>query len=764
MKKGGLAVRQYDYTLSNLLSIAVFSAALCLGTFSAVTFPTAASAQGIEEVVVTATRRAENIQSIPVAVSAFTDDDLANLGVTETLDISKVVPNFLAHNNTGLGTANTYSLRGLNNTESIATFDPPVGTYVDDFFVQRQNANNYALFDIDRVEVLRGPQGTLFGRNTTGGAVRVILKEPAEKFGGFMEAGGGRFDRITARGSVDVPATDDFRIKISGYYIDDDGFVEGVNNGEDDLNHENNFGVRGAVLWQGENASWNAALAYIESDHANMYNYIGAGDDRFTNTGLVSDSAPFAGQLTGNKQNFGLGNETRSLHFTSDLEWETGLGTVNFLTSYLTLDQDFLLDFFEGNFASGGFTIANEGEHDQFSQEIKLTGSLGPQLDYIAGFFYFNEDNKTDLAQIFNLGAIGIGLPNGIALFQYDRTMNNGVDSWAVYTQVDWHLGEQLTLTAGLRYTDEEKDFGIVDNGNARAGNRFNSADIEALGIPLEQDESIVTPRFAIEYEANDNLMVYGAATRGFKSGGWNARGTGAGTLSPFSPEKIWNYEGGIRSELFGNRLRVNLTGFYSDISDFQLPAAYTNPADGSITFITQNFADLEVYGFEAELLAEPVDGLTLFANIGVMESDYKNLNPSIIAQQQNCRQNGAQCAQSIVNPAGDIAPPVRAPEHQLSVGGWYEIPVTELINIVPTINVINYGDHNISTSGQDVALLDGYTIINGGVSIEHETGDWSVTAACKNCNDKDQYVSYLAGFTYLQDPMTWSVTFNKRF
>ena len=264
-------MRHHDNTLSNSLSITSFSAALCLGAFVAATLPTAALAQGIEEVVVTATRRAENIQSIPVAVSAFTDDDLANLGVTETLDISKVVPNFLAHNNTGLGTANTYSLRGLNNTESIATFDPPVGTYVDDFFVQRQNANNYALFDIDRVEVLRGPQGTLFGRNTTGGAVRVILKEPAEKFGGFIEAGGGRFDRITARGSVDVPATDNFRLKISGYYIDDDGFVEGVNNGEKDLNHENNFGVRGAVLWQGENASWNAALAYIESDHANMY-------------------------------------------------------------------------------------------------------------------------------------------------------------------------------------------------------------------------------------------------------------------------------------------------------------------------------------------------------------------------------------------------------------------------------------------------------------------------------------------------------------
>ena len=225
------------------------------------------------------------------------------------------------------------------------------------------------------------------------------------------------------------------------------------------------------------------------------------------------------------------------------------------------------------------------------------------------------------------------------------------MDSWAVYAQVDYHLTDQLTLTAGIRYTDEEKDFGITDNGNPRAGAVFTSRDIEALGIPLEQNESIVTPRFALEYEANDNFMIYGSATRGFKSGGWNARGTAPGTLSPFSAEKIWNYEGGIRSEWFGNRLRVNLTGFYSDISDFQLPSAYTDPATGAIVFITQNFADMEVYGFEAELLANPVDNLTLFANIGIMESEYKNLDPAIVAQRQNCLQNGLQCAQGIVNP-----------------------------------------------------------------------------------------------------------------
>ena len=749
----------YNYSTSKISLLAAI-------IFSMVFSPVAWS-QGIEEVVVTATRRVENIQNIPVAVSAFTDQDLASLGVTETLDISKLVPNFIAHNNTGLGTANTYSLRGLNNTESIATFDPPVGTYVDDFFIQRQNSNNYALFDIDRVEVLRGPQGTLFGRNTTGGAVRVILKEPAKEFGGFAEIAGGRFDRIATRGSVDIPASEDFRMKISAYYIDDDGFVEGVTTGEDDLNFEKNFGVRGAILWEaGDNASWNASISYIENEHANMFNY-SDGDDRFTNTGLVSDGAPFAGLLTGDKQNFGLGNETRSLHFTSDIEWETGLGVVNILTSYLTLEQDFLLDFFEGPLATGRFTIANEGQHDQFSQELKLAGStFDGQLDYIAGFFYFNEDNKTDLAQTFTRYNLPGGSPIFLGGFTYDRTMDNGTDSWAIYSQFDWHFNDQLTLTAGFRYTDEEKDFGITDNGNPYPGfgNGFGNAELLALGIPLKRSESIVTPRFALEYECSDNLMIYASATRGFKSGGWNARGGGANTLLPFSPEKIWNYEGGIRSEWLDNRLRVNLTGFYSDISDLQLLSGYTDPVSGGIVFITRNPADLRIVGFEGEILASPTDGFTLFANVGVMDTKYKNLAQIIIDQQQNCLNNNVGCGQSIVNPSGGIAPSVRAPEYQISAGGWYTLPLTSTINVVPRLNVIRYGEHNISTSGQDVALIDGYTIINGGISIEHTTQDWTLTAACKNCADKEQYVSFLAGFRYLQDPMTWSVTLNKRF
>ncbi|MFK8014775.1 MAG: TonB-dependent receptor [Gammaproteobacteria bacterium] len=723
-------------------------------------------AQQLEEVVVTAQRREEGVQNIPVAVSAFSADTLQKAGVTEALDIAKIVPNFVAHNNTGLGTANTYAIRGLNNTESIATFDPPVGTYVGDYFIQRQNANNYALFDINRVEVLRGPQGTLFGRNTTGGAVRMILNDPAPEFGGYLEVGAGRFGRTQIRGSIDYPIADTFRTKVSAYYVEDNGFVDNPTTGENDLNREDNFGVRAHVQWDiSPTVTWDGSATVVRSDHANIFNSI-EGNGRISNTGLVQEGSPLSGQIVGDKQSFPLGNETDSAHLTTDLTFDLNNAELTVMASYLALDQDFLLDFFDGAFNSGGFTIANAGEHDQFSLEAKLTGTLfDDQLDYVAGVFYFTEDNETDLAQIFNLGAIGLAPPPvGLPLIQYDRILDNTVDSWALYAQADWHFNEQATLTLGLRYTDEEKDIGLRDNGNPAAGAVINSADLVAAGIPLVQTESILTPRIAFEYQFTDDIMAYASATRGFKSGGWNARGTVTSTLQPFSAERVWNYEGGLRSEFLDNSLRFNANVFFTDVSDFQLPSAFTDPDNGSITFITQNSADLEVAGAEFEILALPTDNLTVFANIGFLDSEYTNLDPSIVAQQTECRTLGTSCAQSIVDTNGDIADPTRAPDTQISVGGWFDFDIGSDTIITPRATAVRYGDHNVSTAGQDIALIDPYTVLNAGVALTNTAQNWSLTASCKNCTDRDQVVALLAGFLYVQDPMTWSLTFNKTF
>ena len=493
----------------------------------------------------------------------------------DTRDLARITPNFLANPGLGQGTANSYSMRGLYNHDTIPTFDPPVGTYVDDFFIQRQNANNIALFDVERIEVLRGPQGLLFGRNTTAGAVRMILKKPAEQLGGWIEAGIGRFDRRTLRGSIDLPLNEKFLTKFTAFWEEDDGFVSNITTGETGLHNDDNLGLRASVRWMPTEAViWDVGISYMDDDQANLTHEFGADGSRITQTGLSTGITEYQNWLTGEKANFGLGNEVESIHYTSNLQWDTDIGSVNFLTAYYEMDQHFLLDFFEGPGPLGGFIIANDGNHTQFTQEIKLSGTLANnKIDYTTGVYYFREDNNLDFASVF--AAFG---PNAFpGWFQYDRTMDNGTRSWAVFAALDWRVTDRLTLSGGLRYTDEEDTIGVTDNGNPNSFAPFDSSDLVALGIPLVVSASKVTPRIAIQFQQTDELMWYASATNGFKSGGWNARGVTAAEMQPFDIEQNWSYELGLRSDWWDNRLRVNVTGFFTEIEDYQVPNGFTD-------------------------------------------------------------------------------------------------------------------------------------------------------------------------------------------
>ena len=726
--------------------------------------------QMIEEVIVTAQRRAESVQDVPIAVSAFSDEQLRGLQVTEVLDMARLVPNLLGHNNTGLGTANLYSLRALNNTESIATFDPPVGSYVDDIFISRQNANNFALFDIDRIEVLRGPQGTLFGRNTTGGAVNVILKKPAEEFGGYVELGFGRFSQVRFRGSVDLPVQDNLLLKLSAYASDDDGFVENRTTGEDGINYEKNVGVRAALRWLGETVTWDAAVAYVDTEHANLLNFHDPDEDeRYTLTGVRSDRPPpWAHPIHGAKVGFPLSNWVNSLSLYSNIEVDTRFGTVNIITGQRYLDHDFTLDFLNLARPYGGYSIANAGEHDQFTQEVKLTGStMNEALDYVAGVFFIQEENTTDFADYLGIG----GAFNGFQpLLLADRVMENDADALAAYLQADYHLNDQLTVTGGVRWTDETKDIAYTPNPNWPWG--FGTADIAALGYPTEQNAKITTPRIALEYEVSDDMMLYASATRGFKSGGWNARGTNAGAIEVFGPEKVWSYEAGLRSDWMDGRLRLNVTAFSADVTDFQLPSAVYDPVTGAPTFSTRNYASLENQGIEVEITAALIDGLTVFANIGTQDAEYAELNPSIVRQVELCNADlGAGiaytaspfCGAGVVNHLGNVADPVRAPEYTLTAGAAYEIAIASGWELTPSAYVYKIGKHSIGSSGTPNALSDGYSVITASVTLRNLDQDWSISAECQNCADREQGTSFFIGL-YLQDPRTWTVNFRKDF
>ncbi|MCU0760172.1 MAG: TonB-dependent receptor [Steroidobacteraceae bacterium] len=787
----------------------------------------------LTEIVVTAQRRQEKVQDVPIAISAFTADQLQSLNVVEALGVSKLIPNLLAFNNTGLGTANGYFLRGIGNTESIATFDPPVGTYADDVFISRQNANNFGLFDVDRIEVLRGPQGTLFGRNTTGGAVNIILRKPEEELGGFLEAGFGQFGAQQLRASIDLPVSDRFLTKLSGYFLEDDGIVSNPITGENDLNATKGLGLRAAARWLvSDDVTWDVSVQYIEDEGLNILNFASGGGgtayrgnvianglvpipatgpqvelapqrpglpptsvaaqsiearcagtitrSRFSCTGLRQTGTPLANLTVGDKRNYNLGNEVENLLVTSNVQWSTGIGDVEFITGYVDLSQKFAIDFFNGTVVNpavgpmaasnpaGGFTITNDGVHEQFSQEIKLTGEVGDNARFVAGVFYFDEDNDTDFADLFSLSST-------LTVPLEDRILRNSATAWAAYTQWDLTFASDWTLTLGGRYTDETKEIAIDANANPlmaapTAATRVNTANMRAAGIPLELNTGLFTPRVAIKYDVNEDVNLFASATRGFKSGGWNARGTAPSANQAFEPEKVWSYEAGIRSEWLDRRLRVNLTAFLLDVTDLQTGAAFQAAPGAPITFITRNFAGLENSGLEAEVIWSPVDELTLFAFGGMQNAKYKDINPLIVAQQASCRASIAgtggrpqDCNAGIVNPAGNFAEPVRAPD-TLTLGGSYAFRLGEKLTLTPNVMWAWTGDHNVATSGPPPGIVDSYATLDAGITLANADAGWQVQAICNNCTDELQVVSVLSDLPYVQAPRTWSLLFRYNF
>ena len=820
--------------------------------------PEAPSTTGLEQIIVTAQRRDQSLLDVPIAISAFTSDELQRRNVNEALDLIQYVPNLAGSNNVGLSSANTYYLRGLGDTESLATKDPSVGTYIDDIYFARQIANNFSFFDVERIEVLRGPQGTLFGRNTTGGAIVTVLARPGDEFGGSAELAYGRFDRVEARATIDAPLSDNIRTKISGFYRDDNGYAQNVTTGET-VNDEQGYGGRVAVRALFGPVTWDVSGTYMYNAGTNLANFECNPldptdcDGRFVTTGLRRDNTggtqlPNA-TISGRKADFDLGNETETYFGASKFAIDFDDHVLEFITGFIRTEQRYNVDFFDGRRApsfefvsdpdsglptvvdvadnitlsppvlglsTGGFDILNDASTDQFSQEIKLNGTLfDGALTYVTGLYYFREESTSDFADVF-------GVSETFTLVLADRVVANRTDALAGYFQADLQLTDRLSVTAGIRYTDEDKKFNFADNraqctGTSLAANCIDSRNFQAvdndqnpatppIAIPLQQNEKIFTPRFVINYEPVDGVNLYASATRGFKSGGQSGRSTQVRLLLPFGPETIWSYEGGIKAELFDRKVRVSLNGFYSDVKNLQGGSAFiTDNDDGtqSLNFVTRNFADFENKGIELEIQAAPVAGLNLFASLGYQQPEYvlRDGDPDVdtlgilsaSAQLAECRaalagqasplgnaanansRAAATCGSGIVTTNGEIASPVRAPDLSLSGGFSYRLPIGNSgFAVIPTVNAVYTSDIEVGSSNTSffiddagVANVNGggefvtgsfseeRVIVNAGLAFDFD-GRFRASIECSNCFDVVRPTSTLSNYTYLTPPGTW--------
>ncbi len=716
---------------------------------------TETAAEAGNAIVVTAQRREQSLQDVPLAVSAFSSETLERQQINTTQGLLRAFPNVSGAQVSGSGAAN-YSIRGLSNAETASTFDSPVGTYIDGIYLARINANNFALFDVERIEVLRGPQGTLFGRNTTGGAINIILKQPSSSFGGKVEGSYGSFDHKMLRASIDAPLSDSIRTRLSGYWMEEDGWVKNITTGGHENGHDG-WGIRGAAsIDVSPDVTWDVSVDHVHDVNAEIPASKINGD-WVSKSGLGKLGNLFTngkGDIAGNR----VFNDTTGL--TSKIRIDSAIGAVSIITGYRHLLTEFNLDYFDNPSPFGGYDSVQISKHNQFSQEANVSGSaFGGLVDYTFGLFYFHEYNKSDFGALFNTGALQLVL--------YDRTFYNTTDSFAGYGQLDWHLGSKVILTTGGRWTGDTKHLHYVDNDNplVSASAKVTDAMLLTAGIPLRQETSVFTPRVALTYQPNSDLTFYASATNGFKSGGWNVRAATVNSLGAFGDEKIWSFEGGMRSQWFDRKLTFNLTGFYGYTDGLQIATASGAGDGGPPVFPVGNFSDFVSYGLEAEATINPTRGLSIFANVGYNSTKYTNPTDAVKNQQERCLASiaagtpNSNCGNGIIMLDGGIAYPLRAPKFTGTAGFSYEIPLIGDWNLVPAGSVRHVSSFNVNSAELPTTFDDGYTLVAASIGIENPDSGLRFTVGCENCTNQHYLVSVISGYTWWSPSARWTAT-----
>jgi len=540
-------------------------------------------------------------------------------------------------------------IRGVGQTDFLFTTDPGVGIYVDGVYYPRSLGGVLDLLDLERVEVLRGPQGTLFGKNTIGGAINVISRKPNGDNTGYVEGTVGSYNRLDLRGGFDVALSDTLFAKISVSSKDRDGYGTRLDFATGDVvshpGNENQSAARVALHWKASDAvtvdlsadytrereeSVPEVLAFFDesiSPVAQLWNIFVADPAPMSAAFISGPDNPFTTFATGpNESNLDAGGVSMTIN------WEMSDNMAfKSITAYREMDGRFGRD---GDGSPADFIATdNTQDQNQISQEIQFSGvALDDKLTWLVGGFYFDEfgrdQNQVKLASgLYNaLEALpgtldgsplsapsapgGPGNPINIALdLDFDIFNEIDIKSYAAFTQATYNLTESLSLTAGLRYSYEKKDY-TLDHKKIASGAPI----INRTTIGDSWDS--FTPMATLDYQATDNILLYASYSRGFKSGGFNGRPINEGAVASYDPEEVTAYEVGIKSDLLDKRMRLNIAAFYSDYTDIQLTAVSADK-DGILQLVVDNAGNAKVKGFEIELTAKPMPNLDIVVAVG---------------------------------------------------------------------------------------------------------------------------------------------------
>jgi iron complex outermembrane receptor protein len=726
-----------------------------------------ATGGAIEEVVVTARYREESVQDAPLSVTAFNEVTLDKITAQDLRDVGPSTPNVRIQPVVTFNNSAAVSVRGMGGQDIESTNEMRTGLSVNGVFTSRPIATLVDFFDVRDVQVLRGPQGTTFGKNSLAGGIAVNTIRPDGTVGYKAELTAGNYGRQDARAAVQFPLIEDqLSMRISGLAQNYDGHFENRFNGED-LNRENMDTIRGTLVWTPTETveatliySWlrersSAPGADNQPDPGQLLQFTEPDDDEFT---VGRDALDFA--------------NTDQDNWTLLVDWTIGEYTIHSITGYIETDDWIASDFDQTEVPF--FPTFRDQVHDQFSQEVRLQsdysgrdGILG-NLDFVLGLFYFEQEHELTQAFPTLPGCIPFGTcgPGGSGTFfsSADYATQDG-DSQAVFGQVIYAINDRMNLTLGARYTDEHKDFkrnvGTLFSG-ANLIQMYDPSTVPRVGemaqfaanLTGELDSSKTTGQVALDYHFTDNLLGYISFNQGFKAGEFGARANLPQTVGPTDDETAESYEAGVKSEWLEGRLRANATVFHTKFEDLTFGVFIQSPVGTGQETLADNIGESTNQGVELELQALPIDGLTLAASVGYLDAEYDEFCADI---------NGAQSYGTGVVPTsecGDVQllgngqylvdedqtwrKLSRAPEWQhylsadyewqTSLGWWFVRASANYESEFFTDGVTN----NPKGETGDFWLVDS--------SMGWRSGDeaWRIQLWCKNCGDK----TYTNGLT----------------
>jgi iron complex outermembrane receptor protein len=591
--------------------------ALTLAGLSAAVTPVAMAQQDavLEEIVVTARKVAESLQDVPIAVSVFSGDSLESLVMRDIREMEGFIPNVVIDSvSVAPGAASLY-VRGVGTQEVERSFDPAVGFVVDGVSLSYVNGSMANMFDIDVMEVLRGPQGTLFGRNTTGGVINIRHSTPTGELGLKYELVAGSDDRADARAVLNFPIVEDkLAGKLGFATMQDGGKAENVLTG-DQVGDFDNTEYTATLYWTPVE-NFDALFIYTNYEDKNdgvpLYN---RADDNDLAC-IIGFCA--TGEVDKTSQDFYEGIDFELDAYSLEMNWELPYGTITSVSGYRDTDETVPTDF-DGTPVSI-LHVVREQESDQTSSELRFASNddLSENWDFVIGAYWLSDSyNLVQFSEV--VGVLGTA-PDGTGAVYQNPFTDHDRDTYSAFGELHYNFMEDFTLTLGGRWTYEEKKIHVGNFVSFGTPDNFFPAG-EARG---DEDWDEFTPKVGVDWRYNDEVLLYAGYAEGFRSGGYNGRNYTPELIGPYDPEYVDQYEIGMKADFLDNTLRLNTAVFYTDYSDKQEEVIQPDEFGASQTVVS-NASTVDIYGVEAEMTWVATDYLVFNANLGYLDASYND-------------------------------------------------------------------------------------------------------------------------------------------